>query len=118
MPSNGSTDVVETEALSQALGQLESGDTSARLPKNHALPPEVTDRLNGIFDQIQRRERESAARERELGREVDHLNSSTPDLRRATREKRELLRALTAVEDGDFSTRIESKYVDTEIAGA
>jgi hypothetical protein len=39
-------------------------------------------------------------------------------LRRATREKKELLRALTAVEDGDFSTRIESRYVDEEIAGA
>jgi len=118
MPTNGSTAVADAEALSQALRALESGDYSARLPKGHsAIAPEIVDRLNHIFEEIQRRQRETAAHERELTRELDEVKESAPRHRSPSREKREILRALGAVEDGDFSARIESRHVDPEIAG-
>src|SRR5437868_1621022 len=108
MATNGSTDVAETEAMSQALGLLESGDFSVRLPNQAAIPAELIDRLNHIFEQVQRREREAAARERELARELDNARSDVADRKPSNREKRELLRALASVEEGDFSARIAS----------
>jgi hypothetical protein len=118
MATNGSTDVAETEALSQALGLLEGGDYSARLPHQASMPAELIDRLNHIFEQVQRREREAAARERELARELDNIRSDVADRKPTTREKRELLRALASVEEGDFSARIASRHVDSEVAQA
>jgi len=118
MPTNGSTAVAESEALSQALGALESGDYSVRLPKGHStLAPEIIDRLNRIFELVQKRQRDAAVRERELTRELDEAKESAPARRSTSREKREILRALAAVEEGDFSARIESRHVDPEIAG-
>src|SRR5436190_20190416 len=118
MPNNGSTAVADSEALSQALGALESGDYSARLPKGQAaITPEVVDRLNQIFEEVQRRQREAAARERDLTEELDETRESSPKQRSPSREKRYVPRALRAVEEGDFSARIESRHVDPEVAG-
>src|SRR6185503_11897433 len=73
---------------------------------------------NAVLEQIQKREEEATAREKALLEEMGGLKATAPPDRRGYREKRELLRAFSAVEEGDFSARIASRNVDSEVAQA
>ena len=85
----GGTGVVEfvhdSTDLLRALNAARKGHFKVRIPaKNGALPPEVAVGLNELFAANQR-----------MARELEELR----------RERKDLLRALRAFEEGDFSAR-------------
>ena len=85
----GGTGVVEfvhdSSGLLRALNAARKGNFKVRIPaKNGALPPEVAVGLNELFAANQR-----------MARELEELR----------RERKDLLRALQAFEEGDFSAR-------------
>ena len=85
----GGTGVVEfvhdSSGLLRALNAARKGNFKVRIPaKNGALPPEVAVGLNELFAANQR-----------MARELEELR----------RERKDLLRALRAFEEGDFSAR-------------
>jgi CheY-like chemotaxis protein/HAMP domain-containing protein len=96
------------EPLKEFLARLEGGDDTARLPRNVPIPDEIAQRLDRALDRVRRRLRQASRREAELCRE----------LRRAAVQKRELLRALSQIERGDFSARIRARDVDGDVAPA
>src|SRR5258708_11492269 len=125
MATNGKSTVDSASTdLMQALGSLELGDRTARLPSNPvAFTVEAIERLNRILERNQQEHEEASrneadyeARERSLVQELDSLKLLPPDKRRSQKERNELLRALEAVEQGKFDVRITSRLVDPKVA--
>jgi len=125
------------EALADALGRMEAGDFTVRMPRGEGLAGVVADRFNGLAERSDRHTRELQLISRVVGREgrlterldVEHLDGSwrtgaeavnglVDDVVRPTSE---IARVLNAVAEGDLAQRadldIESRPLRGEFRG-
>nr|BFF23107.1 hypothetical protein GCM10025732_10720 [Glycomyces mayteni] len=120
-------------SLADALGAVERGDFSVRLPRGEGLAGEVVDRFNAVVEQADRQTRDLALIARAVGQEgswnhrlvIEHLdggwsegaasvNRLVEDLVRPTTE---LGRVLEAVAAGDLSQEAALEIDGTQLRG-
>jgi HAMP domain-containing protein/CheY-like chemotaxis protein/signal transduction histidine kinase len=114
-----STPLPGSPDLLQSLGSIDAGDLSITIPKGHpSMPDFMVDYLNRILRRAHEREKAQAAREKELTERIRTLEGGMPTARQSAEEKGELLRALNAIERGDFTTQLSIRNVDPKLARA
>ncbi|CAM3226373.1 HAMP domain-containing protein [Stackebrandtia soli] len=109
------------ESLAEALGRMESGDFTVRLPRGEGLAGEVVDRFNAVAERSDRHTRELKLINRVVGREgrlterldVEHLDGAWQEgaqavnqlLDEVVRPTSEIARVINAVAEGDLTQR-------------
>ncbi|HIV57671.1 MAG TPA: HAMP domain-containing protein [Candidatus Stackebrandtia faecavium] len=109
------------ESLAEALGRMEMGDFSVRLPRSEGLAGEVADRFNAVVERSDRHVRGLRLISRVVGREgrlnerldAEHLDGSWAEgaeavnrlVEEVIRPTSEISRVLGAVAEGDLTQR-------------
>ncbi|THV40950.1 HAMP domain-containing protein [Glycomyces buryatensis] len=130
-PAADESDVLRS--LADALGAVERGDFSVRLPRGEGLAGEVVDRFNAVVEQADRQTRDLALIARVVGQEgswnhrldIEHLDGGWSDgaasvnrlVEELVRPTTELGRVLEAVAAGDLTQEAALEIEGKQLRG-
>ncbi|WP_199044428.1 HAMP domain-containing protein, partial [Glycomyces salinus] len=120
-------------SLADALGAVERGDFSVRLPRGEGLAGEVVDRFNAVVEQADRQARDLALISRVVGQEgrwshrldIEHLDGGWSQgaesvnrlVEELVRPTTELGRVIEAVASGDLSQEAALEFEGKQLRG-
>ncbi|GAB3647863.1 HAMP domain-containing protein [Glycomyces tarimensis] len=132
-PANPTDESDLLRSLADALGAVEGGDFSVRLPRGEGLAGEVVDRFNAVVERADRQSRDLALIARVVGQEgswnhrldIEHLDGGWRDgassvnrlVEELVRPTTELGRVLEAVAAGDLTQEAALEFEGKQLKG-